>query len=178
MTSITIPLKIGPNYISFPATSTENFGNILAGIKDIIEIVNDTRLFYRYDPILPPYWLPVDDIDFIEQGRGYYISVTSPGELTYEGVEYYLTIEQLRSRILRGWNLVGTGSNALSMTKWCKVIDPTTGFPIAQLEPTKSYWVDYYDCVEPVTEPILLIASAGLLVSIISLYAASRRTRT
>jgi len=178
MTLTTISLNTGPNYISFPATSTDNFGTILSGISNIIETRDNIRLFYKYDPILLRDWTVVSDFEFIEQGRGYYISVTSPGNITYEGAEYTITFDQLRSRLLKGWNLVGTGSNTLSIPNWCRTIDPVTTLPIIQLEPTRSYWVDYDDCIQPIINPFIVILSISLAVSITSLWLSLRRSKT
>jgi len=177
MTVITIHLNAGPNYISFPAVSTENFSMILAGISGMIEVRDGVRLFYKYDPILSPYWISVSDFELIEKGRGYYISVITPGDIVYNGVEYTFTFDQLRSRLLREWNLVGAGSNILSIPNWCKIVDPITGFPVTQIEPTKSYWIEYYDCLQPIIEPYLFISIISLGISIISLFISLRSMR-
>lgn len=165
MTQITIPLNTGPNYISFPAISTDNFGTIFI----ISNIKQDILSFYKYDPIISPYWTPVSDFEYIEKGRGYVIDISSSGTISYEGTEYTITLDELRSKLLRGWNLIGPGSNILSIPDWCKIRD-SAGFPTTQLEPTKSYWVDYYECIVPTTEPYLFISIIGLSVALISLF--------
>ncbi len=166
MTQITINLNIGHNYISFPGTSIDNFGTIFT----ISNIKQNIISFLKYDPILSPNWTLVNDSEFIEEGRGYLLDLSLPGTISYEGTEYNLTFEQLRSKLLRGWNLIGTGSNILYISDWCKIRDPITDFPVNQLEPSKSYWVDYYECIRPTTEPYLFISILGLGIAMISLF--------
>lgn len=161
---ISMSLITGRNYISFPATSTDNFGTIfiVSGIKDNI------ILFQTYDTILGNFTL-ISDFEYIEPGRGYIIDVISPGTITYDGIEYTFSFDQFKSRLVEGWNLVGT-PNPMYIPGWCKILDPITNFPVSKIEPKKSYWANYFNCLEPKTEPILLISAIGLGIALISLY--------
>lgn len=178
MTTISISLTAGDNYISFPATSTDNFGMILQNIDSNIDHdSNGNKLFFKYDPITTPYsidyWTTVKDYDFIEQGRGYLLKMNSPANLEYDGIEYNLTFDQLKSRLMTGvtgWNLVGTGKNIITQPNWCKLIDPMTGFPVTQILPKNSYWVNYNDCQIYPLDPLIIIFGLGLGISILSLY--------
>jgi hypothetical protein len=164
MTQITILLNAGPNYISFPAISSENFGTMFTTSN----IKQNIRSFSRYDPIISQA-TEVSDYEYIEDGRGYVLDMLSPGTITYDGIEYILTFNQLKSKLLRGWNLIGTGYNSLDIPNWCITIDPTTGFPVSRLESAKSYWIDYYSCIQPTTEPFLFMSIVGIGIAIISL---------
>lgn len=165
MAPISISLITGRNYISFPATSTDNFGTIfiVSGIKDNI------ILFQTYDTILGNFTL-ISDFEYIEPGRGYIIDVISPGTITYDGIEYTLSFDQFKSRLIEGWNLVGTGSNSIYIPGWCKILDPITNFPVTKIDSTRSYWVNYFNCLEPKTETVILISAIGLGIALLSLY--------
>lgn len=142
MTQITIPIKTGDNYISFPAISTDNFETILINSQ----IKNNIDKFIKFDPMLQKEE-PINYLtDYIEEGRGYYIYSTVDGNITYNGIEYILTFDQLISQIFMGWNLIGVGSISIIPLSWCKVIDPETLFSVSILEPTKAYWINYDDC--------------------------------
>jgi hypothetical protein len=144
MTQITIPLVQGDNYISFPSSSADTIGDILTSstIKDKI------TKFAKFHPILGQ--IPIIDSDHIEEGIGYYLYITIPGSIIYDSTgDYYTTLGRFESRILKGWNLLATGSNTLILPSWCNVIDANTGIPATQLEPTKAYWINYDDCTQP-----------------------------
>lgn len=146
MMQIEIPLSSGDNYISFPATSTSTFNDILtsSGIKaNILE-------FTKWDSIQQKE-LPVDinDAEYIEEGRGYYIYITSPGTIRYDGIEYSMTFDQFKSRIVQHWNLLGTGKDIIVPQAWCKVVDPITLLPVTILQPNRAYWVNYDECMKP-----------------------------
>jgi hypothetical protein len=154
MTTITIPLAQGPNYISFPASSINNFRTIFTDSNMINDIGTDTlgnKLFHRYDPILNSYVLINIDMGIIEKGQGYYLYIasTSPHNIVYDGIEYILTFDQFKSRIIKGWNLLGVGKDIIVPTSWCKILDPITNTSVTTLEPTKSYMVNYDDCTQP-----------------------------
>lgn len=144
MTQTTIPLVQGENFLSFPSASTDSFGYILTSstIKDNISN------FYKYHPILGP--IPVMDTDHIEEGVGYHLYSTISGNIIYDSTgDFYITIGRFESRILKGWNLLATGSNTIILPSWCNIIDANTGIPVTQLEPTKAYWINYDDCTQP-----------------------------
>ena len=73
MTQIEIPLTLGDNFISFPATSTSTINEILtlSGIKANIS------KFIKWDSIqqkeIP---IDIDGIEYIEEVRGYYLHIT------------------------------------------------------------------------------------------------------
>lgn len=169
MTNIEIPLNKGYNYISFPAISADDFGTIFtnSGISGIIEY------FRKYDPASSQ-WIDVNDIEFIEEARGYLLSVTSTGTITYEGIEYSITFDQFKLHVLNGWNFLGTGSNILIPKNWCKIIDPKTSLPVAQIEPTHAYWVDSDECKEPIFNTQLFLSLLSLGVITTSLFMAYR----
>lgn len=154
MTLITIQLVQGQNYISFPASSTYNFRTIFTNSGVMNDIGTDAfqnKMFYRYDPILNNYIIIDLDTGYIEQGRGYYLYVTSatPGVITYDGIEYTLTFDQFKSRIIKGWNILGVGKDAIVPQTWCKILDPITMTPVTILEPKRSYLVNYDECIQP-----------------------------
>lgn len=154
MTIITIPLVQGPNYISFPASSVYNFRTIFTNsgiIDDIGADASGNKMFYRYDPILNNYAIVNVDTGRIEEGKGYYLYITStsPNNISYEGIEYSTTFDQFKSRIVKGWNLLGVGKDSIVPQFWCKILDPITNVPVTILEPTKSYMVNYDECVSP-----------------------------
>lgn len=171
MTLITIPLVLGQNYISFPASSTYNFRKIFTDSGVMDNIATDTlenKMLYRYDPIFKNDWVLIDiDLGFIEKGEGYYLYVTSvpPGVITYDGVEYVITFDQFKSRILRGWNILGVGKDPIVVQTWCKILDPMTMTPVTILEPKHSYLVNYDECIQPGT-PSIGSASMGAIVAI------------
>ena len=144
MALITIPLSEGYNYISFPSSSVNTIGDILTSstIKD-----NITK-FIKYHPILGE--IPITDSDYIEEGIGYYLYITISGSMIYDSItDYQVTFNQLKSRILKGWNLLATGNNILILPSWCNVVEANTGLPATQLEPTKAYWINYDECLQP-----------------------------
>jgi len=144
MTQITIPLVQGDNFISFPASSANTFGDIFTSSTVRDEISN----FYKYHPILGP--IPVMDTDHIEECIGYHLYITIPGNIIYDSTgDFYTTLGRFESRILKGWNLLATGSNTIILPSWCNVIDAKTGIPATQLEPTKAYWINSEDCSQP-----------------------------
>ena len=154
---ITIPLSEGDNYISFTSSSVNTIGDILTSsmIKDKI------TKFIKYHPIFGE--IPIIDSDHIEGGIGYYLYITISGNIIYDGVEdYHVTFDQLRSRILNGWNLLATGNNILTIPSWCNIVDANTGLSVTQLEPTKAYWIFSYDCIKPKfgTESVLFLIGA------------------
>ena len=142
MVPITIPLMAGRNYISFSAISSDNFGTIFTGIKaNIIK-------FFTYDPVSG--WTDVSDFEYIDEGRGYILDMATPGNIiTYDGIEYALTFNQLKSRLIEGLNLVGPGYVPIIPPNWCRVLNADTNFPVTQLEPNKSYLIYYNDCIKP-----------------------------
>lgn len=162
----TIPIRMGDNYISFPATSYYNFSYILTNSG----LINNTLKFTRWDSILQKDEAIDYIYDYIEKGTGYHLFSTIDGNIIYDdGIEYTLTFDQLKSKLLPGWNLIGTGSNTIYQPHWCKIIDPMTEFPTTQIEPNKAYWINYYDCIQPTTDPILFISVVGLGLAVISL---------
>lgn len=146
MAIINIPIHIGDNYISFPATDpTENFETILTNSQ----IKNSILDFTKYDPILLK-MISINYLyDYIEEGVGYYIYSISEGNITYDGIPYILTFDQLKSKILKGWNLLATGDNTIILPSWCYVIDANTRLNVTQLEPKKAYWINSDDCLQP-----------------------------
>ena len=161
MTRVIIKLNIGDNYISFPAKSTNTIGEILSssGVKGNI------LKFIKWDSIqqkeVPVY---IDGAEYIEEGRGYYLYATYPGNITYDGTEYSITFDQFRLRIVKGWNLLGVGKDAIVPQFWCKILDPITNTPVSILEPTKSYMVNYDECIPP--SGASTESAVGLAVSI------------
>lgn len=157
MTQITIPLSEGENYISFPSSSTNTIGDILTSstIKDKI------TKFIKYHPILGE--IPILDSDYIEEGIGYYLYITISGSIIYDGItDFHVTFDQLKSKILNGWNLLATGNNTITIPSWCNVIEANTGIHTIQLEPMKAYWINYDDCIQPTlgTESVLYLFGA------------------
>jgi len=146
MTQIEIPLTLGDNFISFRATSTSSINEILtsSGIKgNILKFIKWDSIEQKEIPVA------IDGIEYIEEGRGYYLYITSPGTMTYEGIEYSITFDQFKSRIVQGWNLLGTGKDVIVLQAWCRTIDPITKLPVIILLPNYSYWVHYGDCILP-----------------------------
>ncbi len=141
-----IPLTIGDNFISFPATSSSTINDILtsSGIKgNILKFIKWDSIQQKEIPIV------IDGIEYIEEGRGYYVYVTSPGTIAYDGTEYTTTFDQLKSRIVKGWNLLGVGKDTIIPQTWCKIQDPITLLPVTILQPNHSYWINYDECVQP-----------------------------
>lgn len=146
MTQIEISLTLGDNYISFPATSTSTIHEILTlyGIKaNILEFTKWDSIQQKEIPV------DIDGIEYIAEGIGYYIFATSPGTITYDGTEYTITFDTFKSRIVKDWNLLGTGKDIIVPTSWCKIIDPITLFPVTVLQPNRAYWVNHSECVQP-----------------------------
>lgn len=145
MIQITIPLAQGDNFLSFPSSSTNTFGDIFTSstIKDKI------TKFVKYHPILGE--ISVSDSDHIEEGIGYHMYITIPGSIIYDSIgDYYITFDQLKSRILKGWNLLATGNNTIILPLWCEVIDANTRLPTTILEPKNAYWINSDACIKPV----------------------------
>jgi hypothetical protein len=167
MTHIEIPLVLGYNFISFRATSSMTINEILtsSGIKSNISI------FTKWDAIQPAYiQVDIDGTEYIEEGRGYCIYITSPGTIAYEGIEYTMTFDQFKSHIIQGWNLLGTGKYVIFPQAWCKIIDPITRLPVTILSPNYSYWVHYGDCIKPTMSygtSIAIIASSLVAFAIL-----------
>lgn len=138
----TISLIAGPNHISFPATSSDNFGTIftMSGIK-----ANIIR-FLTHDPILG--YTDVSDFEYIDKGRGYILDITAPGDIIYDGIEYILTFDQLKSRLVEGLNFVGPGSVPITPPYWCIVRD-IDSVPVTKLEPMNAYLIYYDNCLQP-----------------------------
>lgn len=175
MTEITIPLTQGKNYISFPALPspfpTYNFRTIFTSSGTINDIGTDpsgNKMFYRYDPMLGNYVLIDIDTEYIEEGKGYYLYITSisPHNIVYEGTEYSITFDQFKSKIIKGWNLLGVGKDAIVPTSWCKILDPITDTQVVILKPTKSYMVNYDECtVSEMGFESMIVIMASALVS-------------
>jgi len=144
MTTITIPLQEGVNYISFPATSTSNFLSIFTSSTILNNILN----FKRFNPMLQDYEV-VLFTDLIQKGVGYYIDVNIKSNIIYDGIEYTLIFDDIKSSLFRGWNLIGPGNTVIVQPNWCKIVDPVTDIPVTELDPMKAYWVSNDDCVEP-----------------------------
>ena len=167
MTQIHIPLTLGDNFISFPATSTGTINEILtsSGVKANIS------KFIKWDSIQQKeISIDIDGIEYIEEGRGYYLYITSPGTIIYEGTEYTITFEQFKSRIVQEWNLLGTGKDIIIPQTWCKIVDPITSLPVTILQPNHSYWINYDECTKPTTSAVVtigIIASVLVTISIL-----------
>lgn len=167
-----IPLTKKDNYISFPSTTPlgYNFRTLFTDSG----IISDISSFYRYDPIQEGgKWITVDmDSESVEKGKGYLISInTPPSQIVYDGTDYDMTIEGLRSSLLKGGpNLVGTGSNVLTLPNWCRVIDADAETYIITLEPMKAYWIYYDDCVEPVFNMESAITVIGTVGTVLFTY--------
>ncbi len=151
MTQITISLNQGDNYISFPATSTDNFETIFTNAGIINNIPENG--FLRFNPITQ-ISEPVEYSKYIEKGMGYDLYMNEPAQLTYDGTEYTMIFDEFRSNLFPGWNLVGTGSNNIISSSWCKITDPETLLPTTILEPKKSYYIYYDNCLPPSTMAI------------------------
>ena len=153
-----IVLTEGDNYISFPATSPYDFETIFTSSGIINDIPENG--FIKFNPVTQSLE-PVKYTEHIEKGIGYDLYVNSPRNLIYSGTEYTMTFEELRSRILPGWNLVGTGSNIITPLSWCRVLDPYYN-GVTQLEPMKSYLIYYDNCAQPTlnAESILYLFGA------------------
>lgn len=175
MAIITIQLVQGQNYISFPASSIYNFRTIFTNSGIMNDIMTDTsgnKLFYRYDPIFKKDLVLIDlDSGFIEQGNGYllYVISESPGIIIYDGIEYTVTFDQFKSRIVQGWNLLGVGKDSIVPQTWCKIFDPTTMTPVTILEPKRAYLVNYDECIQPAVSSIgyssfVVIAGLGTIL--------------
>ncbi len=159
MTIVDIPIHIGANYISFPAIDpTENFETIFTNSQIKTNILD----FTKYDPILQK-MVPISYLyDHIEEGVGYYIYSTSEGNIIYDGLPYTLTFDQIKSKILYGWNLLATGDNTITSPTWCNIIDANTRINVIQLEPKNAYWINSHDCIKPVfnTDSVLYVVGA------------------
>ncbi len=170
MTQITIPIRTGPNYISFPATSTETFNTIFISSGIMERILS----FKTYDPTLG--LIDVSYYETIEKGKGYILTldVISQGTISFIGEEYSITFNELKSRILRGSNLIGPGNIPITLQPWCRVIDADTNIPVNIIEPQHAYWITYADCIQPTTEAFLFISVIGLGIAMISLFVSLR----
>ena len=162
ITTIEIPITEGDNYISFPASSADNFGTILTSsiMKDKI------TKFIKYNPILLE--IPITDSDHIEEGVGYYLYSTIPGNIIYNSTgNYLITFDNFKSKILKGWNLLATGNNTLTLPSWCQVLDASTSMPVIILEPKKAYWVNFTDCIKPtfdINSALTIIGAVGTIL--------------
>ena len=163
MTQTTIPLVQGDNFISFPSASTDIFGDILASstIKDQI------TTFTKYDPILGKE-IGILYSGHIEEGIGYHIYTNVSGSIIYDSIgDYYITFDQLKSRILKGWNLLATGNNTIIAPLWCNIIDANTRLPTTQIEPKKAYWISYDNCIKPtynIDSALYVISAIGTIL--------------
>lgn len=175
MTTITIPLQQGINYISFPATSTSDFLSIFTNSTMLNNIT--VGGFNRFDPISQQLQT-VPYTEYIAMGMGYNISVSTQSAIVYEGTEYALQFSDLESLLVQGWNLIGTGNNVISLPNWCDVRVPSTNSPVTRLLPKFAYWVNYDYCQQPVINPMLAIFGAGLMISILSLWISLRKSKT
>ena len=182
-----INIKPGRNYISFPATSSDNFGKIFtdSGIKTSIQqfstynpILNDWLYIISTIPAISIPQVDISDIEYIDKGRGYILDISTSGQIIYSGEEYILTFNDIRSMLVEGWNLIGTGSLAVTSSNWCRIVDADTGFPIKQLQPGKAYWIFYNDCQPPIVDPLIIIFGTGLAISILSLWITLRKPKT
>lgn len=145
MTQIEIPLVQGDNYISFPATSPDNFETIFTS-SGIINNIPENG-FIKFNPVTQSRE-PVKYTEYIEKGVGYDLYVNSPTSLIYNGTEYTMTFDELRSHLLPGWNLVGVGSNIIMSLNWCRILDPYYNL-VTQLEPMNAYLIYHDDCIQP-----------------------------
>ena len=156
-----IVLTEGDNFISFPSTSAYTFGDILTS-----SMIKDITKFVKYHPILGE--IPISDSDHIEEGIGYYLYITIPGSIIYDSIrDYYITFDQLKSRILKGWNLLAAGNNTITIPSWCNVIEANTGIHTSRLEPMKAYWINYDDCLQPtfnVESALYIIGAVGTVL--------------
>lgn len=172
---VTIPLSIGENYISFPLRYEYSLMTLFtqSGIADSIAKLE------KLDPISGNY-ISIDiNFEYTEEGRGYKLTTkadTSILPIVYTGIEYpiHMTFDILRSILLKGWNLIGPGSDIITIPNWCKARDPKTMIPVGQLEPTKAYLMYYDECTVPTIDPLVPIFGAGLVISIVSLWLALR----
>lgn len=169
MTQIEIPLPLKDNYISFPATSTDTLRDILisSGVKD------NVSYFAKWDSIQNNF-VDVDigtsGTEQIEEGRGYLLRITSPGTIIYEGIEYSMTFDQFKSRIVTEWNLLGVGNNTIVPKSWCRILDPSTGqspLPVTILEPKHAYWSYGNECIQPGSNIVTII---GITASSLIIY--------
>lgn len=177
MTQITITLNVGINYISFPATSINNFQSIFTSSGILANIIS----FKRFNAILQQFE-PVDYNEYIIKGAGYYISVSSQSNIIYGGTEYTLSFDELKDSLIQGWNLVGTGTNnielPLTILSTCKIIDPITNLQVTLIETKHSYWINYDDCMLTSKSSISLwVGILGLGISILYLIGKTERQR-
>lgn len=170
-----IQLVQGKNYISFPASYAYNFRILFteSGImNDIMTDVPGNKLFYKYDPIFEQGLVLVDlDFEYIEPGKGYRLDIISesPGSIIYDGIEYTITFDQFKSRVVKGLNLLGVGKDQIIPQAWCKIFDPKTMTPVTILEPKHAYAVYYDDCIQPVaynvgSSSFAVIAGVGTIL--------------
>lgn len=145
MTPITIPLHQGDNYISFPATSVDNFETIFTNAGIINNIPENG--FLKLNPITK-IQQPVLYTEYIVRGTAYDLYINEPAQLTYDGIEYTMTFDQLKSHLLHGWNFIGIGSNTITPSGWCKILDSDYN-TVTMLEPKNAYWIYYDDCMQP-----------------------------
>lgn len=165
MTQITIPLNIGINYISFPATSIDDFWSIFTKAGIIKNIV----IFKRFNSVLQQFEI-VDYTEHIIRGMGYYINVSSKSNISYDGIEYTLLFNELQKMLIQGWNLVGTGINDIEPLNWCKIIDPVTNLQSSLIITKRAYWINFDDCVLTSKASInLWVGILGLAISILYL---------
>lgn len=174
-TTITIPLQEGQNYISFPATSTDNFQTIFTNSG----IINNVTAFNRFDAFEQAP-VPLDYSEYIMKGTGYYIEVKSLGTIAYTGTPYILSFNDIQSKLVLGQNLIGPGSDSITPETWCKIIDPTTNLQVSILQPKHAYWILFDNCNLVSTTNVntfnAVITGLGLLISAIFLWIELRAT--
>ena len=170
MTTITIPLIQGrTNYISFPATSSDNFETIFTS-SGIINDIPENR-FTKFNPRTQS-MEPVNYTNHIEKGVGYEIFVNSPANIIYEGIEFTMTFDEITPRLLPGWNLIGVGTNIMIPLGWCKIFDSDNNV-VTQLYPMRAYWINDDHCTKPTMSygtSIAIIASTLVAFAILKQY--------
>lgn len=168
MTQISIPLYVGENYVAFPEGSTNNFRTIFTNSG----IISDIVTLYRYDPILESFVQINLDLETIQQGRGYILTVSFTGNpvptIVYEGVPFSnsMNFGILKSMLMKGWNLIGTDTNTINVENWCRCIDGQTGLETHQILPLKSYWISTDECEKSSKDMVLILTLGIFLLSI------------
>lgn len=145
LTQITIELVEGENYLSFPATSTDDFATIFT-LSGIINNIPENQ-FTKLDP-LTQNMIPINYTAHIEKGIGYKLVVNSPCNIIYDGEEFTMTFDEITSHLKPDWNLIGTGSNIIIPSSYCKIYDPYYNI-VTELYPANAYRIHYSNCIEP-----------------------------